>query len=146
MKVLFMKNLKGKGKIGEIKEVPDGYATNFLIAQGYAVRADGQVVEKVIKEKEKLSEIEFTKEKELLDTLKKLSATQSVKISGHPHSRGHLYSAVTAQEICNAIKTQHGIFITKDMILHYDKPIKEIGGFEIQIGTKKHAIAYKLFI
>ena len=146
MKVLFTKNVRGKGKVGDIKEVPDGYAVNFLIAQGYAVRADGQVVEKFTKEKEKISEIEFAKEKELKETLKKLAATQSIKISGHPHSRGHLYSAVTAQEICNAIKTQHDIFITKDMIMHYDKPIKEIGGFEIHIGNKKHSITYKIFI
>ena len=64
MKVLFTKNVRGKGKVGDIKEVPDGYAVNFLIAQGYAVRADGQVVEKFTKEKEKISEIEFAKEKE----------------------------------------------------------------------------------
>lgn len=146
MKVLFTKNLKGKGKTGEIKEVPDGYATNFLIAQGYAVRADGHVIEKVAQEKEKLSEIEVAKDRELADTLKKLAATQSIRITGHPHSRGHLYSAVTAQEICNAIKNQHGIFIAKDMIMHYDKPIKEIGGFEITIGNKKRSIPYKLFI
>lgn len=146
MKVLFTKNLRGKGKVGDIKEVPDGYAVNFLIAQGYAVRADGQVVEKFTKEKEKLSEMEIARDRELAETLKKLASTQSIKISGHPHSRGHLYSAVTAQEICNAIKAQHNIFITKDMIMHYDKPIKEIGGFEITIGNKKRSIPYKLFI
>ena len=45
MRVLFQKTIKGKGKAGEIKEVPDGYAMNFLIAQGYAVKATEAIVE-----------------------------------------------------------------------------------------------------
>ncbi len=146
MKVLYVKSLRGKGKPGDIREVPDGYAVNFLIAKGYAVRADEQVIEKLNQEQQKNSEIKTLHDMEVADLLKKLHATKSVKISGHPHSRGHLYSAVTAQEICNAIKDQHGIFIPKAMILNYDKPIKEIGGFEIQIGEKHQSIPYQVFV
>ncbi len=146
MKVLFQKNVKGKGKIGDIKEVPDGYATNFLIAQGYAVRADDNVVEKLHREQEKNKEIKSVEDMKLAETLRTLGNTKSIRISNHPHSRGHLYSAVTAQEICTAIKEQHGIFISKNMILNYDKPIKEFGESEVKIGNKTHSITYKIFI
>ena len=146
MRVLFQKSVKGKGKVGEIKEVPDGYATNFLIAQGYAVRADETVVEKLQAEQEKNKEIKTLEDIKLAETLRALGNTKSIRISNHPHSRGHLYSAVTAQEICNAIKDQHGIFISKSMILNYDKPIKEFGESEVRIGTKDNSIIYKVFV
>jgi large subunit ribosomal protein L9 len=146
MKVLFLKNVKGKGKIGDIKEVPDGYAINFLIAQGYAVRADENIVEKLHAEQEKNKEIKTLEDIKLAETLKALGNTKSIRISNHPHSRGHLYSAVTAQEICTAIKEQHGIFISKNMILNYDKPIKEFGESEVKIGNKNNSIIYKVFV
>lgn len=146
MKVLFTKKVQGKGKIGDIKEVPDGYAINFLIAKGYAVRADEKVVEKLNAEQQKNTEIKTLEDMKLAETLNALRATKSIKISNHPHSRGHLYSAVTAQEICNAIKEQHNIFVSKSMILNYDKPIKEFGESEVRIGDKKQSIVYKVFI
>lgn len=146
MKVLFVKNLKGKGKTGDVKEVPDGYASNFLIPQGYAVRADEVVVEKLKAEQQKNAEIKTLEDIKLSETLNALKNTKSIKISNHPHSRGHLYSAVTAQEICNAIKEQHGIFISKAMILNYDKPIKEYGESEVRIGDKNQSITYKVFV
>jgi large subunit ribosomal protein L9 len=146
MKVVFIKNVKGKGKTGEIKEVPDGYATNFLIAKGFAVRADKEVVEKLTAEQEKNAQIKSLEDMKLAETLEALSTTKSIKISNHPHSHGHLYSAVTAQEICNAIKEQHNIFISKNMILDYDKPIKEYGESVVRIGNKNQSILYKVFV
>lgn len=146
MKVLFKKNVKGKGKVGEVKEVSDGYAINFLIAQGYAVRADEVVVEQLNAEQQKEAEQKAIENQKLKETLNALRATKSIKISNHPHSRGHLYSAVTAQEICTAIKEQHNIFISKNMILDYDKPIKEYGQSEIKIGDKNQSITYKVFV
>lgn len=146
MRVLFQKTIKGKGKVGEIKEVADGYAMNFLIANGYAVRADKIVVEKLHAEQQKNAEIKTLEDIKISETLSALKNTKSIKISNHPHSRGHLYSAITAQEICNAIKEQHNIFIPKSMILNYDKPIKEYGESEVRIGNKDQSILYKIFV
>ncbi|MGC8977145.1 MAG: 50S ribosomal protein L9 [Candidatus Ratteibacteria bacterium] len=56
MKVIFLKDYEGKGKKGEIKEVKDGFARNFLIPYGYALEATDQNI-KIIKEKEKLEEL-----------------------------------------------------------------------------------------
>lgn len=145
MKVLFIKNLKGKGIIGEIKDVPDGYAINLLIPQGYAVRADEQVIEQLNTKQQKEAEMREVEHAKIKATLDSLRATKSIKISNHPHSRGHLYNAVTAQEICITIKEQHNIFISKEMILNY-KPIKEYGESEVKIGNKDQSIIYKVFV
>ncbi len=147
MKVIFIKNVKNIGKINDVKEVSDGYAQNFLIPSGSVIRATDDAITK-IKEGQKLStEAEMKKEdtlKQLLATLKK---TTSVTLTGHTHDgKGHLYQAVTAQEICHAIKASHNIFITQDMILEYKKPIKEAGEHTVTIGTKKHSITYNVTI
>ena len=147
MKVIFIKNVKNIGKINDIKEVSDGYAQNFLIPSGSVIRATDEAIAK-IKEGQKLStEAEMKKEDELKQLLAKLSKTQSVTLTGHAHDgKGHLYQAITAQEMCHAIKGAHDIFITKDFIIDYTKPFKTIGEHEVAIGTKKHSITYKIII
>lgn len=147
MKVIFIKNVKNIGKINDIKEVSDGYAQNFLIPSGSVIRATDDAIAK-IKEGERLStEVEMKKEADLKNLLKTLSQTNLVTLTGHAHDgKGHLYQSVTAQEICHAVKEKHGVFITKDMILDYTKPIKIAGEHTITIGTKKNNIAYKVLI
>ena len=125
MKVIFTKTVKGKGKQGDVKEVSDGYALNFLIPSGSAIRA--------------------TTEKhaaELAELLRNISKTKLVTLSGHAHSKQTLFQAITAQEIASAIHSQHGIFIPKDLIVDYKNPIKEVGEHDIHIGDKKNHISY----
>lgn len=147
MKVIFIKNVKNIGKINDVKEVSDGYAQNFLIPSGSVIRATDEAIAK-IKEGQKLStEAEMKKEGELKQLLATISKTGSVTLTGHAHDgKGHLYQAVTAQEICHAIKASHDIFITKDFILDYTKPIKTVGEHTVTIGTKKHTVSYKTII
>lgn len=147
MKVIFIKNVKGIGKINDVKEVSDGYAQNFLIPSGSVIRATDDAITK-IKEGRKLStEAEMKKEGELKQLLATIKNTGSVTLTGHAHdSKGHLYQAVTAQEICHAIKAVHDIFITKEMVLDYTKPIKTVGEHTVTIGSKKQTISYSVII
>lgn len=147
MKVIFIKNVKNIGKVNDIKDVADGYALNFLIPSGSVIRATDEAIAK-IKEGQKLAtEAEMQKERELKNLLATLAKTNSVTLIDHAHdTKGHLYQAITAQEICHAIKNSHDIFITQDMILDYKKPIKAVGEHMITIGTKKHSISYKIII
>jgi len=147
MKVIFIKNVKGIGKINDVKEVSDGYAQNFLIPSGSVIRATDDAIVK-IKEGQKLSsEQEMKKDGELKQLLADIAKTKSVTLTGHAHDgKGHLYQAVTAQEICHALKESHNIFITKDFILDYTKPFKAVGEHPVTIGTKKQAISYTVII
>ena len=134
--------MKGVGKMHEVKEVSDGYAQNFLIPSGSAIRATGEIIQKIEISKQAASETEAQKEAGLKKLLAELDKTRFVTLSGHAHAKGHLYKAITAQEICHAIKEQHDIFISKELVMDYDKPIKEVGDTMIRIGTKKNAINY----
>jgi large subunit ribosomal protein L9 len=66
MQVIFLKDLRGQGKKGEIREVSDGYAMNFLIKKGYAIKKTEVSLQKlnIQKEEERLNDIELTKEAE----------------------------------------------------------------------------------
>jgi large subunit ribosomal protein L9 len=147
MKVIFIKNVKGIGKINDVKEVSDGYAQNFLIPSGSVIRATDEAIAKIKEGQKVSSEQEMRKEEELKQLLTTIKNTGSATLTGHAHdSKGHLYQAVTAQEICHAIKASHDIFITKDMILDYTKPIKTVGEHIVTIGTKKQSITYQVII
>ena len=138
MKILLIKDVKSLGKVGEIKEVKEGYGRNFLIAKGLAKLATKEIIkeweeEQKRKEEELKFEIhELKKEKEVLDKL-------SVKIEKKLGNNGHLYGAVTKEEIAENLKKQHKINIDKK---HIDtKNIKSIGEHivDIKLGHGIHA-------
>ena len=138
MKVLLIKDVKSLGKAGEIKEVKEGYGRNFLIAKGFAKLATKEVIkewEEAQKRKEeelKLEMYELNKEKEVLE---KLNITVEKKLGAN----GHLYGAVTKEDIANALKAQSKIEIDKKKI--DVKNIKEIGEHivDIKLGHGIHA-------
>lgn len=146
MKVIFIKNVKGVGKIDEIKEVADGYALNFLLPSGSAIRATEQVVAASQLRKQVSHTTEQEKETAVKDLISQLKKNPSVTLTGHSHSKGHLYQGITAQEIVHAINSQHGIFVSKETLLDYNKPIKEVGEHLVTIGTKKYSTEYKIIV
>ncbi len=147
MKVVFKKNVKGVGKINEIKEVADGYALNFLIPSGSAVRATSDVVTATVQKKEMIAAQEAAADQEMKDLVASIKKTSSVIISGHPHdTKGNLYNAITAQEIVRAIHEQHQIFVSKDLVMDYKKPIKQVGEHIVTIGAKKYSVVYTIVV
>lgn len=141
MKVIFIKNVKGVAKKDDIKEVSDGYAQNFLIPNGHAIRATDEAIARVQEGKQLSAESQMKKDNELRDLLARVRETKSVVISDHPHAKGRLYNAVTAQEISHAIQAQHNIFVSKDLLLDYE-PKREVGEHEVVIGDKKQSVKY----
>lgn len=132
MKILFVKHLRGKGSIGDIKEVPDGYGMNFLIAQGYAVKATDEVIKKYQQIKE-MKEIEDKKEfEEISTTIKSLNNKQvTIQVSRKDLS-GKLYKSISITEIIQEIRRQLNIQVNSDWV-DYPKPIKETGKHSIKI-------------
>ena len=143
MKILFIKNLKGKGKVGEIKEVADGYAINFLIANGYAVRATNQIIEQQQKElstkiiQEQIQDIET---QQLVHTLKDKKIYISID---QKDLKGNLYKAIKIEEIIFAIQKQLNIFLDKKHIAGYSG-VKTIGTHEISL--EYYGIVVKFFL
>lgn len=145
MKILFLKNIKGKGKIGEIKEVPDGYAMNFLIAQGYAVKATDAVIKEnnqtMIKQKN-------SQEKLLASMTEKLKAVAHKKITYNASQKdlkGKLYQAIKMEEVISEVRLQIGIILEKTLFKNY-QPIKQVGDYTIDLGYENLKSSFQIIV
>ncbi len=102
MQVIFLKDLRGQGKKGEIKEVADGYAMNFLIKKGYAVKKTETSLNKLNIEKEnnRLLDEKNTKEaKEIVDKLKKVVVTFTAKAGAGDKMFGSISNKQIKEEL-----------------------------------------------
>ncbi|MGG3913809.1 50S ribosomal protein L9 [Bacillus sp. es.034] len=115
MKVIFLKDVKGKGKKGEVKNVADGYAHNFLLKKGLAVEATnanmGQL-EGQKKKEEQVAQEELEEAKRLKATLEEITVEMKAK-SGEG---GRLFGSITSKQIADALKKAHDIKIDKRKI------------------------------
>lgn len=139
MKVLLIKDVKSLGKAGEVKEVKDGYGKNFLIGKGFAKLATPEILAQHKAEQERLKAeeaAEIARLKEIAQKLDKIEVIITKKIG----SNGHLFGAITKEDVANALKQQHNIEIDKKAIT--DKiAIKTIGehDLDLKLGHGIHA-------
>ena len=137
MKVLLIKDVPKLGKKGEIKEVKEGYGRNFLIAKGFAKLATKEVVKEWEEEQKRLEE-QKVKEIEELNKLKDRIEKLNITITKKLGNNGHLYGAVTKEDIASALKEKN-IEIDKKLI--DTKNIKSLGEHivDIKLGHGIHA-------
>lgn len=129
MKVIFLEDVKGKGKKGELKEVSDGYARNFLLPKKLAKEATTDNLN-TFKMQEKAKAAQIAREKaEAQENAKKLESIV-VKIPAKAGANGKLFGAVTSKEISEALK-QLGMNIEKNKIV-LAEPIKTYGAFDVK--------------
>ena len=130
MKVILQKDVKGQGKKGELKEVSDGYARNFLLPRGLAVEATVDNLN-TMRLKDKARQAQIAREKAAaMETVKALESIV-VKISAKGGSGGRLFGAVTSKEISEALAAQHDLKIEKNQIVQTD-PIKQFGSYDVK--------------
>jgi large subunit ribosomal protein L9 len=139
MKVILLKDVKGLGKIGEIKDVADGYARNYLIKNKIALEAtEGNIkfVKSHLEELKKKNERKFENAKELKEALEGIV----VKIKAKAGDNGRLFGAVTSEDIVEAIKAQHNIDLDKKTI-DLESPIKTVGSHlvDVKLGMNVNA-------
>src|SRR5699024_2435855 len=121
MRVIFLKDVKGKGKKGEIKEVPTGYANNFLLKNNYAEEATPGNLKKLKAQKEKKQEAE-KEEKDQATLLKEELENIIVDIKAKSGEDGRLFGSVTSKQITDALNKQNKIKLDKRK-LDLDQPI-----------------------
>ena len=142
MKVLLIKDVKSLGKAGEIKEVKDGYGKNFLIGKGFAKHA----TEEVLAEYEAKKAAEAAALEKEIAQLKELAAKldkAEIVIKKKLGQNGHLFGAVTKEEIAQALQEQHNIEIDKKHITD-KKAIKTVGEHDVdlKLGHGIHAVLH----
>lgn len=131
MKVILLKDIKELGKTGEIKELADGYARNYLIPRGMAAEA---TKEKIKETEEKNLKVQKNIQKEILvaEDLKQKLQGKTIKISLKTGGGDKLFGAVTTKEVAELLDKQLKIKIDKKKI-EFAEPIKHLGEYEIKI-------------
>ena len=129
MKVILQQDVRGKGKKGQMIEVSDGYARNFMLPRKVAIEATADAVN-TMRMNDKATAERIAREKaEAMDTSKKLrELTVVVKAKGG--GAGRLFGSITNQEIADALKTSAGIALDKRKIVIAD-PIKTVGTYTV---------------
>ena len=139
MKLLLEQDVKGTGKKGEIVEVSDGYARNFLLPRKLATPADAQAVNAASISKSAAAHKKFqagVAARELAKQLEGAVITVKAKVG----ENGHLFGAITGKEISAALKEQKQVDVDKKKIALSD-PIRALGEYTIRVSIYENTFA-----
>ena len=129
MKVILLQDVKGKGKKGQMLEVSDGYARNFMLPKKLAIEATPDAIN-TMRMNDKATAERIAREKaEALDTSKKLREL-TVVVTAKGGGNGRLFGAVTTQEIAAALEKQAGIKLDKRKLV-LSENIKNVGTYTV---------------
>ena len=130
MKVILKADVKGKGKKGQMIELAEGYARNFLMPKGLAVPATADAVNTMRLQEKAKAKADAEAKAAATEIAEKLKGLQ-VKVPCKGGEGGKLFGAVTGREIAAALKEQHGVDIdSKKLVL--DEPIKSFGSYQVK--------------
>lgn len=130
MKVIFTADVRGQGKKGELKDVSDGFARNYLLPRKLATEATADNIN-ALKLKEKAKAAQMAKEKAQAEEYAKKLGEVQVIVRAKAGANGRLFGSVTSQEISDALKEQFGMDIEKNRIVQAD-PIKAFGAYTVK--------------
>lgn len=139
MKVLLEQDVKGTGKRGEIVEVSDGYARNFLLPRKLATPADAQAINAANIQKSAAAHKKFQAGMAAREQAKLLEGAV-VKVGAKVGENGHLFGAVTGKEIAAALKEQKQIDIDKKKI-SLAEPIRALGEYTARVSLFENTFA-----
>ena len=131
MKVLLEQDVKGTGVKGQIVEVSDGYARNFLLPRKLAAPADAASINAANIKKSAAQHKKFQAGVQAREQAKKLTGAV-VKVSARVGENGKLFGAITSKEIAAALKEQHEIEIDKKKIM-LQEPIRTTGSQNVTV-------------
>jgi large subunit ribosomal protein L9 len=124
MKVLLCEDIKKLGLFGDIVEVNDGYARNYLLPQGLAKVASKESIRSIADEKAKRAEQRIEERKRFEDAAKAVEGAEAV-VAAKANEQGHLYGSVTAEQIAANLREQG--YLVANEIVHLHEHIKQVG-------------------
>ena len=146
MKVILQKDIRGKGKKGQMIEVAEGYARNFLLPKNLAVLATADAMNTMKLQAKAKAKADAEAKAEALAIAEKLKSCQ-VKIAAKGGEGGKLFGAITGKEIAAALAEQFSLTIDgKKLVL--EQPIKSFGSYEVKakLGYEVSGTVYVLVI
>ena len=144
MKVIFLQDVPRVGKKYDIKEVNDGYAMNFLLPRKLVEVATKKAVANLEFRKKEITIEREVQEDLLMKNLEEIK-DKVLHLKAKTDKKGHLFSGIHAKEIVEAMKAEHYADISQEFIV-LEKPIKEVGEFEIPIKVKDKKSSFKLVV
>ncbi|WP_040198287.1 50S ribosomal protein L9 [Candidatus Soleaferrea massiliensis] len=135
MKVVLKQDVQGTGKKGDLVNVADGYAKNFLIKRGLAVEADTQAINDIKNKQAAQKHREDVLRQKEMDAAKQLN-DRKFEIAVKAGSSGRLFGSVTSKEVAEEIKKQLGVEVDKKRVV-MDGDIKTVGEYKLEV--KFHA-------
>lgn len=130
MKVILQQDVKGQGKKGQMIEVAEGYARNFLLPRKLAVPATADAMN-TMRLKEKAKKAEDARLKAEAEATSEKLKNSPVKVTARAGANGKLFGAVTSKEVSDALQVQYGIELAKQKIV-MDEPIKAYGSYQLK--------------
>ncbi|MBO9608808.1 MAG: 50S ribosomal protein L9 [Paenibacillaceae bacterium] len=131
MKVIFLKDVKGQGKKGEVKEVSEGYAVNFLIKNGHAAAASDSNI-KVLDQQKQSEQKKKDREKTDAEALAAKLGELTLQIKGKAGEGGRLFGSITTKQIVEELERQTKLVVDKRKMTLND-PIRTLGVTNVPI-------------
>ncbi|OGG57331.1 50S ribosomal protein L9 [Candidatus Kaiserbacteria bacterium RIFCSPHIGHO2_01_FULL_55_17] len=133
MKIIFLKDVGGTGRIGEVKEIADGYAMNFLIPRGLAEQATPHKLAAHSKQQAENAAQKANEEMRLKETVQGLRGAR-IELKIRATEKGGLFKTIGPKEIAQALKEQKGATLSEGSIEPLE-PVKAIGDHIIKISA-----------
>jgi large subunit ribosomal protein L9 len=139
MKIVFLKDVSSKGKAGEIREVADGYARNFLFPRGLALPATQEAIKSAKAKAEENTRRQSHLQEELSE-LAKLIDGKEVYFKARAGEKGQLHGSITNADIAKELSKLTNVEIGKKKI-ELDEPLRHLGSHEVKISFSKEVEA-----
>ncbi len=139
MKVILLGDVRGTGNKGDVKEVSDGYAKNFLIPKGLAKEANAKSLSELENEKASCARKKELEKQEALKSYEIINE-KTVKVLSKAGESGKLFGSVTNQEIADKIKEVYNVTVNKKKI-HLEEEIKSFGTYKITVKLYPEIVA-----
>lgn len=130
MKILLLNDVERLGWLGDVVEVADGYARNYLLPQRIAVMPNEANMKSIAAEKVKRAEVRIAEQKHLEQAAEEVAGAEAV-VAAKANEKGHLFGSVTAGDIAANLREQG--FSVADEIVVLDEHIKEVGQREVKL-------------
>lgn len=131
MKIILLQDIEGLGKAGDLKEVANGYARNYLLPRRMAAGATPSLVanrsQRIAAEQRKV-EKQTERDRQLAERLTQITLTFKAKVG----RQGRLYGSITSQDVASALRDAEGITIDR-RVIDLSEPIRSLGTFSIPV-------------
>lgn len=124
-------DVENVGKKGDIIEVADGFARNFLLPKGHAIKATDGVVEQAAAMR-RSRDLKDAKDREAGETIARKLVPMVITLSARAGGEGKLFGSITSQDVVNAVAEQAGVELDRRKV-HLDDPIRTVGTHEVPV-------------